>query len=163
MAGEPPAAAEDVLSSPDGNRRRLSGVQAGMRHARRSHAGLPLIMLVLLTACATRTPAPGSSTSGLDSGITGTAVAGPQCPVERPGSPCPPRPVSADITVRDGSGVQVTIFTTAVDGTFRVPLPPGTYTLLTTGVALPLLQPQQVSVESGRFTEVMLELDTGIR
>src|SRR6266581_181331 len=47
--------------------------------------------------------------SGLDgsSGIDGSALAGPQCPVERPDSPCPDRPVAnAEIQVYSGDRTQ---------------------------------------------------------
>jgi hypothetical protein len=95
---------------------------------------------------------------------SGTAVAGPQCPVHIMGRSCPPRPVSVAVTVADASGRTVISSISAADGRFRVSLAPGTYTLLARGPNQPqLLRPVAVSVEAGRYADLRLFLDTGIR
>src|SRR5438270_5552691 len=67
-----------------------------------------------------------------DSGIQGTVTAGPTCPVEsNPPIPgCEDRPLAATVIVRSpATGAELTRFTSADDGTFRVSLIPGTYVL----------------------------------
>jgi hypothetical protein len=116
--------------------------------------------LVVLAACGSI----GPSGSQRKSGIEGVAVAGPQCPVEVVGSPCPARPVSVTLTVIDSAGGVVTTFTTSADGRFQVELTPGTYMLATRVKNGPqLLRPVTVNVKDGAYTEVRLFLDTGIR
>lgn len=115
-------------------------------------------LLALLCACGSpSTPSTGHS------GITGVVVAGPQCPVEVIGHPCPPLPISATVIVTDPLG-EVTTFTSDADGQFRIDLPPGTYELTTPSGNHPqLLQPVNVTVAAGTYTRVRLLLDTGIR
>jgi Carboxypeptidase regulatory-like domain len=115
-------------------------------------------LVTLLCACGTpSTPSTGHS------GIAGVVVAGPQCPAEVIGHPCPPKPISATVTVTGPSG-EVTTFTSDADGRFRIDLPPGTYELTTQGGNHPqLLQPVKVTVAAGTYTRVRLLLDTGIR
>lgn len=96
-----------------------------------------------------------------------TALAGPTCPVERPGDPaCAPRPVSATIEViaPNGSGVAATH--TAADGSAELRVPAGVYVVLgradetfMTGDPAPLV----VSLAGGRPLVVSLLWDTGIR
>jgi hypothetical protein len=114
---------------------------------------------------------PGSATAG-ESGIEGIVLAGPTCPVERADSPCPDRPVSLRIgvfPVRSGINTppQLT-FTSGEDGRFRVAVPPGMYVLETacgpqSCTPLPQLKPAAVAVQAGRYTDVTLSADTGIR
>lgn len=102
---------------------------------------------------------------GLDSGISGLVEAGPTCPVVRPGMDCADRPIAATIIVRFASnGLEATRFTSGMDGTFHVPLPPGAYTLQAQPAGyLGTPPPQNVDVQSGRFTNVTIDYDTGIR
>jgi hypothetical protein len=68
--------------------------------------------------------------------------------------------------VVDPSGNEVTRFTSSADGSFRVPLAPGAYTLrqpASPSRALPVLRPVTVQVVAGRYTSVVLDFDTGIR
>jgi hypothetical protein len=118
------------------------------------------VLMALLTAC----DGGGSSSPIEQSGIVGIVVAGPQCPVEVIGHPCPPRPVSATVTVLAESGQTVATFTSDTQGRFQVGLPPGAYKLVTRKVHQPqLLHPVRVTVESGTQTQLRLFLDTGIR
>jgi len=107
--------------------------------------------------------------SDLDSGITGTVLAGPQCPVVGPntGPECEDKPLAATIVVRSADGrTAVTRFTSDANGEFRVPLYPGSYVLDPQPVSpngLPFGQPQSVEVAAGQFTDVTIQYDTGIR
>jgi hypothetical protein len=100
----------------------------------------------------------------LDSGISGLTVAGPQCPVQVAGQPCPPKPVSAHVAVQDAAGHELATFVSDAQGRYRVALPPGDYVLVSGGDSgLPFLKPVQVMVVAGRYVELQLMLDTGIR
>jgi hypothetical protein len=101
------------------------------------------------------------------SGLEGRVTIGPQCPVLEEGVPCPDRPYQAEIAVLDeNSGRVVATFTSAVDGRFRVELPPGRY-VLDPGEPLlvdePRAEKMTIDVEAGRYTEVTLRFDSGIR
>ena len=102
----------------------------------------------------------GSSGSP-SSGIRGTILAGPTCPVERIDSPCAERPVSMAVEVVSGTSITAT-FTTDAAGTFSVALAPGTYTLRSKS-GLPMLKSAAVRVYAGRYTTVELHADTGLR
>jgi hypothetical protein len=133
-----------------------------MARQRCAQAVCLLAALVLLgTACGAAAPA-----SRPQSGIEGVTQASPACPVERLDSPCPARRFSTTMAVRDGTGHEVTRFTSAADGSFRVALPPGAYTLArppTPARVPPTLQPVAVTVRAGRYTHVVLDFDSGIR
>ncbi len=100
-------------------------------------------------------------------GIGGTALAGPTCPVETVGDPaCAPRPVAgATIVVLDGSGAEVAQTTSGLDGVFFVTLPAGDYTVRGDVVAglMGTPEPTSVSVSDGAASQVQLAYDTGIR
>jgi len=98
------------------------------------------------------------------SGIEGLVLLGPTCPgPQRQGQSCE-RPYEATITVLDQQGHEVTQVRTAVDGTFRLQLAPGTYTLRPRSPGLlPRASEQEVTVEPGRLTRVDIRYDTGIR
>jgi hypothetical protein len=106
------------------------------------------------------------SSAGLDSGIRGRVVAGPQCPVEQVGSPCPNKPVSAELNVKDQGGHVVTMVKSGDDGRFEVGLEPGTYLLepaRTPNSPFFIGKPVTVRVQPNRFAAVTVVLDTGIR
>lgn len=119
-------------------------------------------------------PATTSSTSpqtidpskNLKSGIMGKITIGPTCPVERkpPLPNCADKPYSAVIDVADKSGKIVKTFSSKADGTFKTELEPGTYTLSHSYKAImPTFYPVDVIVESGKYTEINLQFDSGIR
>jgi hypothetical protein len=106
--------------------------------------------------------------AALDTGISGTATAGPVCPVERnpPDPSCAPRPVvGATIIIRDGSGAQVAVAISKADGTYFAALPPGAYVVDPQPVQglLGTAAQQQATVATGSITDVPLDYDTGIR
>ena len=98
------------------------------------------------------------------SGIVGTVRAGPTCPVERAGSPCPPgiwtgtvRATSGDVSYEDVTDDQ---------GRFAIDLPPGTYEVVAvTANGPPTGTPTVVTVHAGESPpqRVDLTVDTGIR
>ena len=129
------------------------------------------------TATASRTatpnappPSPTASSStppsSGESGIEGTVTIGPTCPVQRIDSPCPDRPYEATVSVLDaaGSGV-LTSVRSGSDGRFRVLLPAGRY--LVRSESETAFSPREfeeiVEVENGRFTQVQIVFDSGIR
>ena len=102
-----------------------------------------------------------------DSGIEGTVLSGPSCPVVQAGSPCPDRPISAPIKITRLSDGEATTITSDDEGRFRINEPAGDYEvtpLPIAGQALPAPgQSQQVTVEAGQFAEVTISYDSGIR
>lgn len=99
-------------------------------------------------------------------GIRGVALAGPVCPVVRPGdSTCADRPVAgAMIHVLDSTGTEVAELTTDGAGAFQVALPRGSYRLVADAVEGLMRAPAPVDVEVGSgASEVDLAYDTGIR
>ena len=121
---------------------------------------LPVLLLLAATvACGT------GSAGDSDSGIEGRVTIGPQCPVEQMGSPCPDAPYEALITVtREGDTVEQTRSNT--DGTFRIPLDPGQYSVVAgpvDGSSMPFGRQIEVVVKPGTLTHVDLSVDSGIR
>lgn len=101
----------------------------------------------------------------LASGIEGQVTLGPtQRGPARVGAPLAAHPHRTTITVLDHAGQQVIRFDTDAEGRFRVPLPPGTYTIRpeSTG-AFPFAKPQVVTVSADQFTPVQIRYDTGLR
>ena len=121
---------------------------------------LPVLLLLAATvAC-------GNGSAGdSDSGIEGRVTIGPQCPVEQMGSPCPDAPYEALITVtQNGDTVEQT--RSRADGTFRIPLQPGPYSVVAgpvDGSSLPFGRQVEVVVKPGTLTHVDLSVDSGIR
>ena len=123
---------------------------------------LSVMAVALVSACV-----PQAIPPDLNSGIEGTMLIGPQCPVVGPGTTgCEDKPYQGTVSVKTANGlVEVTQFTADTEGHFRVPLYPGTYLLVpisgTNG--FPHAAEQTVEVNQGAFTEVAISFDTGIR
>lgn len=120
------------------------------------------IMLVLsaliLTACSSVTPTP------VNSGIEGEVFIGPICPVVRAEQECPDQPYQAVITVNSPKGEKIVQVQTDEQGHFKIPLPAGTYILHPESPStLPFASEQAVIVEDGKFTQVTINYDSGIR
>ena len=114
-------------------------------------------VLVLASACAE-----GGGASG--SGVRGTVLAGPQCPVERAGSPCPDQPVAGALVRATQDGTVVATDRTDTDGRFSIALDPGTYRLtVETSVGIGPPSPVSVDVGSGGYATATISVDTGIR
>ncbi len=100
------------------------------------------------------------------SGIEGLVTIGPMCPVMQEDTPCPDQPFQATIVIEDEGGDEVATVESAEDGSFRIELAPGSYTLIPQSPnpgAPPHAGEQQVEVEAGAFTEVTIQYDSGIR
>lgn len=126
--------------------------------AMRRLALAPILTLALLGACA------GGPQSGVDSGVQGTVLVGPSCPVQQVGSPCPGAPFDGSVQAsRDGN----VIATVQVDpdGAYRIPLAPGTYVVqpVLIGGGVSSTSPVTVLVHAGSFASVDLTVDSGIR
>jgi hypothetical protein len=99
------------------------------------------------------------------SGIRGRALAGPQCPVEVAGTPCPDEPWRGTVVATATETGDRHTAESDASGRFELPLEPGTYELSieADGGGPPFAKPQTVTVEPGSFSEVTLLVDTGIR
>lgn len=119
------------------------------------------ILLLFLVACAGR----GPSSSG-DSGIRGTVLLGPTCPVETLESPCPDRPLAdVEIRVLRESDVVATVRSDD-EGRFAVALDPGRYevqAVVEEGGPGMSAKPVDVVVTNGVFKDVNVPVDSGIR
>lgn len=121
-------------------------------------AALLLAAGVLIGSCDDAGPA----TEG--SGIEGLVTIGPICAVVQEDTPCPDQPYQAEVIVLDSDGDEVTAFESGADGTFRVNLDRGTYTLEPQSPnALPFASPLDVEVRAGAYTHVDIQYDSGIR
>jgi hypothetical protein len=122
-----------------------------------------LILAAALVACGTRT---GTGATGA-SGLEGVVLLGPMCPVEVASSPCPDRPVEAEVRAMDArSGALVGRTRSGADGRFRLSLRPGSYTVMAVRSPLGGLSSGEsvtVTVRSGSYSRVTLLLDSGIR
>ena len=91
-------------------------------------------------------------------------TAGPTCPVERVGSPCPNRPVTGASVQALRNGTVLTTARTDSAGNFRIAVAPGAYTIVATNAGGYRSTAQhQIYVQAGQTTRVDLVVDTGIR
>ncbi|HWL89943.1 MAG TPA: carboxypeptidase-like regulatory domain-containing protein, partial [Actinomycetota bacterium] len=98
------------------------------------------------------------------SGIRGRALAGPQCPVEVQGSPCPDLPYEGRVIATDVETGEAFTVQTDSQGRFELSLEPGTYEVsIVTESSPPFAKPQTVTVEPGSLAEIVVSVDTGIR
>jgi hypothetical protein len=117
-----------------------------------------VLVVVLLTACTSIDPTP------TDSGVEGQVFVGPMCPVVQEGQECPDQPYQATLTVNSPTGERIVQVQTEADGTFRIPLPPGEYILHPESPnVMPVASEQAFTVEEGRYTELTVNYDSGIR
>ena len=118
---------------------------------------LPALLILLLAAC---TPPPTPT----DSGIEGQVFIGPMCPVVQEGQECPDQPYQAVLTVLSPDGREIVQIQTDEQGIFKIPLTPGEYILRPESPnVLPFASEQSFVVESGMFTQVIVNYDSGIR
>ncbi len=99
--------------------------------------------------------------------VTVTALAGPTCPVVRPGDPaCDARPVvGAVVVIRDEGGAEVARVTTGPNGTAEASLPTGSFAFEAQPVdgLMGTPGPTIAAIEAGVAASIELEYDTGIR
>ena len=118
------------------------------------------IALVLAGCGGTTTDRPGATPSVA---VHGKVGAGPTCPVERVGQPCPPRPVIATVRVSIGRRIVASTRSEA-DGRYALSVPTGRYTMsAATADAFPRCDAKEVNVIAGPSIEVDFSCDTGIR
>ena len=126
------------------------------------------IFLILITSCApspTSTAVSPESTPPANSGIEGQVLIGPTCagPV-RVDSNCEDQPYQATLTVSSPTGERIVQVQTDEDGRFKIPLQPGEYILHPESPdVLPVAGEQTIVVEEGKFTQVIVNYDSGIR
>ena len=115
-----------------------------------------LAVLSICVACASGAGMPAG-------GIEGRVTTGPTCPVQREGSPCPPGIWTGTVraTSSDGAAYESA---TGPDGSYRLALAPGTYTVtpVVDGAGPPTAEPVTVTVGS-TMQQLDLQLDSGIR
>ena len=113
-----------------------------------------------------------TSTSGggilpYNSGVRGTVLLGPTCPVARipPDPACADKPYATAILVyRTGSKSPFIIGNSSSSGTFEFSLPPGSYTLAAKGgTMLPRCNETSVTVVPDAYATANISCDTGIR
>lgn len=118
----------------------------------------------LPTATLEAAPNPVSTPSAPASGIRLTVTLGSTCPgPERPGQVCT-KPFEGPFLVLDSNGAEVASLTTDQNGKAAIDLPPGAYTVtLKIEGRFPAGTPTAVTVLSGQYVEVNVELDSGMR
>jgi hypothetical protein len=123
-----------------------------------------LASLVVSAACTTTAP---SATPGVV--VTGSAMAGPTCPVETdPSDPaCEPRPVpDAVIVATDAAGAVIARTQTRADGTFSLALPHGRFEIRAEprDDYFAVSDPIEIDVDATDIARVLdFTYDTGIR
>lgn len=104
-----------------------------------------------------------------DSGMSGTVLLGPTCPVQRnpPDPACADKPYKADLVVVTASGSQIVKqFTSDDSGKFSIKINPGEYEIKSASTSN--LHPRcsstgTIKVTSNTYTIVTVSCDTGIR
>jgi hypothetical protein len=116
------------------------------------------VLILALATCTIYSPTPRGS------GVEGQVLLGPMCPVVQEGQACPDQPYQATLTVTSPNGVQVVQFQSDEQGRFRVSLVPGVYILHPeSSNGIPFAGDQSFTVETGRYTQLTIHYDSGIR
>jgi hypothetical protein len=118
-----------------------------------------VVAMVVLCVCV----ACGSGAGAPSGGLQGRVTSGPTCPVEIQGSPCPPAAWTGNVRATSSDGA-VHETTTGTDGSYRLVLTAGTYTVtpVVTGGGPPTAKPVTVVVGASMQT-LDLQVDSGIR
>ena len=110
---------------------------------------------------------PGTGAMLGASGLQGVTLRSPVCPGPAripPDPQCADAPFPTSLKVSTNEGTLVALFTTAQDGTFRISLAPGTYTVSADqAVITGRLTPLPVTVTDQAFITVKLHFDSNIR
>ena len=119
-----------------------------------------LAVSVLIFALASCLPSPTPTNSGVE----GQVFIGPMCPVVQAGGECPDQPYQATLTVLSQNGEKIVQVQTDEEGRFVIPLAAGEYILHPESPnALPFASEQSFVVETGKFTQIIVKYDSGIR
>ena len=112
----------------------------------------------------------GGATPTPPSGIKGTVILGPTCPVSggtESFNPVPEAcltPYAAQMVVLDDENKVVAHISSGSDGTFQVDVAPGDYVVTpATTDSYPIAQPVSVTVVPGQYVTIQINYDTGIR
>jgi hypothetical protein len=129
---------------------------------------LPIIIVasVLVASIVVLVNRSSLPTTSSRSGIKGTTIVDGGCPLMRDDSPCPNKPLVANITATDRNGKVAATTKSDAAGHFQLFLSPGAYTVSAaniTGALLPTAQPAQVQVTPGTFADTTIQFDSGIR
>jgi hypothetical protein len=109
-----------------------------------------------LVACA-------SNASSAPGGIEGSVTAGPTCPVEMQGSPCPPQVWTGTVRATAADGTEHETLTDAA-GHYQLQLAAGTYTVVPVVQDAGPVLAKPVTVTVGDSMQTLdLQVDTGIR
>ena len=118
--------------------------------------GFGLMILFLSTCSMDAVPA--------DSGIQGQVLIGPMCPVGQADQECPDQPYQATLTVNSPNGTRIVQIQADAQGRFKIPLAPGDYILHPESPnGIPSASEQSFRVEAGKFTQMVVNYDSGIR
>jgi hypothetical protein len=123
-----------------------------------------LVLAALVSAAACTSDGAKESS---DSGVAGVVVLASSCPVLPDTDDCPDQPMAAHLAVTAaGSSRVVTSVDTGSDGSFRIVLAPGAYTLTptnTVGAPMPSAYPISFDVREREFTTLTVKFDSGVR
>lgn len=115
------------------------------------------LVFILLAACS-------AQSTPTDSGVEGQVFIGPMCPVVQEGQECPDQPYQATLTVLSLTGREIVQVQTDEQGRFKIPLAPGEYILHPESPnMIPFASEQTVVVAAGKFTQMIVNYDSGIR
>ena len=115
------------------------------------------LLILILSACSIE-PTP------TDSGMEGQVLIGPMCPVVQEGQECPDQPYQATLTVKSLNGRKIAQVQTDEQGHFKISLAPGEYILHPESPnVMPSASEQTFFVEAGKFTQIIVNYDSGIR
>jgi len=118
--------------------------------------GFGLMILFLSTCSMDAAPA--------DSGIEGQVLIGPMCPVVQMGQECPDQAYQATLTVNSPNGRKIVQVQSNAQGRFKIPLAPGDYILHPESPnGIPFASEQSFRVGAGKFTQIIVNYDSGIR
>jgi hypothetical protein len=116
------------------------------------------VLILVLATCSIYSPTPRGS------GLEGQVLLGPMCPAPQPGQECPDQPYQATLTVKSLDGLQISQFQSDAQGRFRVSLVPGEYILHPESPnRIPFAGDQSFLVEIGRYRQITVHYDSGIR
>ena len=115
------------------------------------------ILILLLATCSAQPAATAS-------GVEGQVFIGPVCPVVQEGQECPDQPYQATLVVKNINGREIVKVQTDTEGRFKIPLEPGEYILHPESPnVMPFAGEQTFTVTAGRFTQIIVTYDSGIR
>jgi hypothetical protein len=121
-------------------------------------------LVVALVALSVLAPISAASGSSATSGLRGLVTLSPTRPVCLEEQPCSKPAAGVVLLFRRGGGGLVTRVTTRADGTYRVLLRPGPYTVVAPRYRFGSgILPRTVRVPRGRVAHLDFEIDTGIQ